>query len=308
MKGSFLLLTVIRYKLLRLSVRNFIKFIVMKMPLKFVLPFTIFMTITSCSSSKKIVTDKYPTKEIVTDTLVKVEEVFEHIAPTIDTLKIENKPVIENFDHSVFNDLLQTNISSEGETNYKGFIKNRTSFKSYLTALSENMPQDNWTKEDKLAYWMNVYNAFTIKLIIDNYPTKSIKDIKNAWDTRFFKLGKKWYNLSDIEHKILRKMNDPRIHFGINCASFSCPPLLNKAFTAANVNTELEFLAHQFINDKSRNTISEHSIQLSKIFQWYAKDFKSEGTLIDYLNKYSDITINPKAKKSYRTYDWSLNE
>ena len=155
---------------------------------------------------------------------------------------------------------------------------------------------------------MNAYNAFTVKLIIDNYPIKSIKDIKKPWDIRFFQIGKKWYNLNDIEHQILRKMGDPRIHFGINCASFSCPPLLNKAFTATNVDKELEQLAVAFVNDKERNKISANSIEISKIFQWFGKDFKTKGTLIDFLNQYAATKISPTAKQRFLDYNWNLNE
>jgi len=285
----------------------------MELHFKTTLLFVTLLLTVSCGSTKNTVIVRQPTNDVLKDTIIKTDEVIESI--TLETESIEtsenNLPksnIVELFNHDVFDQLLKNNISDKGETNYPAFIKNKTIFKSYLTALSENMPTEEWTKEDNLAYWMNAYNAFTIKLIIDNYPTKSIKDIRNAWDSRFFKLGEKWYNLSDIEHKILRKMNDPRIHFGINCASYSCPQLHNKAFTANNVNDELNYLTHQFINDPTRNTISKDSIQLSKIFQWYAKDFKTEGSLIDYLNKYSDITINNNAKKSFKKYDWSLNE
>jgi len=282
----------------------------MKLHFKTIALFITLLLIVSCGSAKKTISEQQPIKEVVKDIPPPPKP------PVVDDDNYETEVcdgyhgnnLVEQFNHDIFNELLINNVSVQGETNYSGFIQNKTTFKSYLTALSENMPTEKWTKEDKLAYWMNTYNAFTIKLIIDNYPTKSIKDIKNAWDSRFFKLGNKWYNLSDIEHKVLRKMNDPRIHFGINCASFSCPPLLNRAFTAATVNEQLDYLAHQFINDTTRNTISEDSIQLSKIFQWYTKDFKTEGSLIDYLNKYSDITINSSAKKSFKKYNWSLNE
>ena len=155
---------------------------------------------------------------------------------------------------------------------------------------------------------MNVYNAFTIKLIIDNYPLKSIKEIKKPWDLLFIKIGKKHYSLNDIEHNILRKMNDPRIHFGINCASYSCPPLQNKAFTEHTVNEDLNTLTFAFINDQNRNIVTKNKIQVSKIFQWFSKDFKKDGTLINYLNKYSNIRIDTSAKKSFKNYNWSLNE
>jgi hypothetical protein len=103
-------------------------------------------------------------------------------------------------------------------------------------------------------------------------------------------------------------MNDPRIHFGINCASYSCPPLQNKAFRELTVNEDLDTLTSQFINDKNRNIISEQSIILSKIFKWFSKDFKKDGNLINYLNKYSNIRIESSAKKSFKNYNWSLNE
>ncbi|MGB1268757.1 MAG: DUF547 domain-containing protein [Flavobacteriaceae bacterium] len=269
--------------------------------------------IISCSSTKHSVSEASRSPEIIIDTVTTFEKA-DTISPKVTTPIITKSEtdsinvINEQFDHSIFNNLLNKHVTDNGNTNYSGFIDDKKIFKRYLTALSENPPQESWTKEDTLAYWMNVYNAFTIKLITDNYPTESIKNIKDAWSSRFFKIGRKWYNLQDVEHKILRKMNDPRIHFGINCASFSCPPLLNRAFTAATVNTDLDFLAHRFINDKTRNTISENNIQLSKIFKWYASDFKTDGTLIDYLNKYSEVIINKNTKRSFKNYDWSLND
>ncbi len=222
----------------------------------------------------------------------------------------EKKPILspKTLSHQSWNALLAKHVSKDGTVNYKGFKQDKIALRAYLKALGTNMPTETWTYEDKLAYWLNVYNAFTVKLIIDNYPIKSIKDIKDPWDLRFFKLGVKWYTLNDVEHRVLRKMKDPRIHFGINCASISCPPLLNKAFTAKNVGQELEKLTIAFINDPKQNTITPNKIEISKIFSWFAKDFKRKGSLVSFLNKYSKITINTTAKKSFKPYNWSLNE
>ena len=171
------------------------------------------------------------------------------------------------------------------------------------------MPQENWKKEEKLAYWINTYNAYTIKLIIDNYPIKSIKDIKDPWDKQFFKIADDWYSLNQVEHKILRKFGDPRIHFAINCASFSCPPLLNKAYTGATLNETLEKQAHDFINDPVRNTITKDVVSVSKIFSWFKKDFKiNGGDVKDYINRYSKVKITDQSKKGYKDYNWTLNE
>ena len=103
-------------------------------------------------------------------------------------------------------------------------------------------------------------------------------------------------------------MNDPRIHFGINCASFSCPPLLNEAFTSNKVDSQLDELSRKFINDTRRNSISENNIRVSKIFTWFSKDFKKNGSLIDFLNQYSNTPISSKAKLRYQDYNWDLND
>ncbi|MEW7290139.1 DUF547 domain-containing protein [Aquimarina sp. 2304DJ70-9] len=283
----------------------------------------------ACGGSKNVVqhapkttTTEYTTPEENTET-PKIVAPIEEKAPEPKTEEEPPKPkaaaekeeeeekpktVSKALSHQPWNTLLAKHVSADGIVNYKGFKQDRAQFRTYLKALEQNAPGKTASKADKLAYWMNVYNAFTIKLIIDKYPIKSIKDIADPWDLRFFKIGTTWYTLNDIEHRILRKMNDPRIHFGINCASFSCPPLLNKAFTAQNVDQELEKLAIAFINDPKRNTITAEKIEISKIFSWFGKDFKKEGSLIDFLNKYSNIVINTDAKKSFKAYDWSLNE
>jgi uncharacterized protein DUF547 len=214
----------------------------------------------------------------------------------------------QNIDHSKWNGLLQKHVSSKGNVNYKGFYESEEKLDSYLEFLSDNTPQDSWAKSEKLAYWINAYNAFTIKLIIDNYPVKSIKDIKNPWDISFIKLGAKTYTLNDIEHKILRKMGDSRIHFAIVCASVSCPKLQNTAFKASKIDSQLTHAAKEFLTDPKRNTLTQKNIKISKIFKWFASDFKQDGSLIDFLNTYSGITISQNAKKSFKDYDWNLNE
>ena len=217
------------------------------------------------------------------------------------------KPV-EPFNHSSFSSLLQKQVSSQGNVNYNGFKSDRTALRNYIVSLGENMPNDTWTKADKLAYWINAYNALTIDLIIRNPSVKSIKDIKDPWDQRLWKLGSKWYNLNQIEHDILRKMNEPRIHFAIVCASVSCPKLQNEAFTSSNLESKLTQATKEFLSDSSKNKLTKKSIKLSKIFKWFVKDFKQDQTLIDFLNKYSDIEISQNASRSYMDYNWNLND
>jgi len=213
--------------------------------------------------------------------------------------------------HTLWNDLLQKHVSDAGQVNYKAFKTDKAKLLSYIQGLNLIYTDDSFTslsREETLAFWINAYNALTVDLILKNYPIKSIKDIDKPWDQRFWKLGDKWFNLSDIEHEILRKMDEPRIHFAIVCASVSCPKLQNTAFTASNLETQLINATKEFLSDPERNELSENSIKISKIFQWFSKDFKQDGDIIDFLNQYSNIDISAKAKKSYKDYNWNLNE
>lgn len=211
-------------------------------------------------------------------------------------------------DHSDWDKLLKKHVEPNGNVYYKGFKNDVEALNNYIDYLATKVPSINWSKQEKLAYFINVYNANTIKLIIDNYPIKSIKDIKNPWSINRIQIGGENFSLEDIEHKILRKMNEPRIHFAINCASASCPKLLNTAFTSENIETLLEKATKGFISDSNKNRISKEKVQLSKIFDWFKKDFTKNGSLIDYINQYSLLKIDPNAKISYLEYDWSLNE
>ncbi|WP_308990928.1 DUF547 domain-containing protein [Mariniflexile litorale] len=214
----------------------------------------------------------------------------------------------QNVDHSSWTILLEKHVSDKGQVNYKTFKTDNKELNTYINYLSKNILNDSHSKEEKLVYWINAYNALTIDLILRNSPIKSIKDIKNPWDQKLWKLGNTWYNLNDIEHEILRKMDEPRIHFAIVCASVSCPKLSNEAYTTENIEQQLTKATKNFLSDTNRNIISTDTLELSKIFQWFAKDFKQNGGLIDFLNRYSDIKISAKAKTRYKDYNWDLNE
>ena len=210
-------------------------------------------------------------------------------------------------DHSTFNSLLKTNVTTAGVVNYAGF-KGNDNFESYLKVLANAKPKNsNWSKNEKLAFWINAYNAFTIKLINNNWPVKSIRDINEPWKRKFIKIGGETYDLNSIEHEILRKMQEPRIHFAIVCASYSCPKLLNEAYTADKMQSQLAAQTKSFINDTKRNKITALKAELSEIFNWFKSDFTANGSLIDFINKYSTVQINKDAKISHLTYDWSLN-
>lgn len=232
---------------------------------------------------------------------------------TMKKVKSESQPI----SHEILDALLKAHVDEGGWVDYKNFDK--VQLQKYLDLLSANHPNDkHWSPKQQQAYWINAYNAFTIDIVLQHYPVASIKDIASGmnipfinttWDIKFIKIEGQEYDLNNIEHNILRKyFDDPRIHFGVNCASVSCPALPNYAFTADQLDEQLDALAKAFLADKSRNIISADAIQLSKIFSWFKGDFTKKGTLIEFLNQYSPTPINNNAKINYLDYDWQLNE
>lgn len=242
---------------------------------------------------------------------------FAVIISSAQTTTIDNKGFHQELSkreitlHQLWNELLQKHVSDDGNVNYQSFKTDHKKLLDYIYVLDLSYSHKSFeslSKEEKLAYWINAYNALTVDLIIRNYPVKSIKDIKNPWKQRLWEFGKNNYNLDEIEHEILRNMNEPRIHFAIVCASYSCPKLQNEAFTAEKLDTQLTKATKEFLADTNRNEISENSIKISKIFDWFSKDFTKNGSLIDFLNLYTEVNISPNAKKRYKDYNWALND
>lgn len=219
--------------------------------------------------------------------------------------------------HQLWNDVLKKYVTEEGKVNYKGLKNDRKQFDDYLKLLSSSHPNNTWQINEQLAYWINAYNAFTVELILKYYPVKSIRDIggivkipglQSAWDIKFIKIENQEYSLGYIEHEILRKYNEPRIHFAINCASYSCPKLRNEAFAAENMDEQLNKSAKVFVNDHAKNKITQSKGEISKIFDWYNSDFTASETLVSFINKYSDIKMYKDVKVSFVEYNWNLNE
>lgn len=283
------------------------------------------------SQNTSVTVDEIP--EVVEDSITQTIEVVDNKGNTIievdtieeaeelmtkkDSIKTNDdfhqnltKKVYSNV-HQIWDELLEANVTDLGNVNYKSFKSNHERLLGYihiLNLMKSHEKFESFSREEKLAYWINAYNALTVDLILRNYPVKSIKDIKDPWKQRLWKLGDKWYNLDEIEHQILRKMDEPRIHFAIVCASYSCPKLQNKAFTSDNLETQLTNATKEFLNDSKRNEITENSLELSKIFKWFSKDFIHNGSLIDFLNQYVSVTISDDAKISYKDYNWYLND
>ena len=211
-------------------------------------------------------------------------------------------------DYSLWTEILQKYVSDNGAVNYKYLKNNKSAFESYLKLLSASAPNEDCSVDIKKAYWINVYNAFTIQLIIKNYPIKSIKDLRRPWDLSFIEIDGEKITLNTIEHEILRPMGDPRIHFAIVCASQSCPKLLNHAYEPSTLEDQLKNVTTVFINDPLKNNINKSSVKISKIFKWFKTDFPKREAFITFLNRYSNIKILAQADVDYLNYNWGLNE
>jgi len=168
------------------------------------------------------------------------------------------------------------------------------------------------SKDQKLAYWINAYNVLTIDLITREKETQSIKNLgtlfKSAWKRFSWNVNGKKLTLDDIEHKIIRKLNDARIHFAINCAAKSCPDLRREAYRANKLNAQLQHQVNLTLNNNSKGFRkgNGNSVQVSKVMDWFKEDFK--GGINKWLQPYKKGIVNDNTKIGFIAYDWSLNK
>ncbi len=241
--------------------------------------------------------------------------------------------------HKAFDDLLKKHVTlisggNASQISYAGVLRDHATLTAYLDSVSA-VPEatyKSWNKNQQLAFLINAYNAYTVELILTKYPNlKSIRDLggtfSKPWGIKFFKLFGKDLTLDGIEHDMIRAegaFNDPRIHVGVVCASIGCPMLRNEVFTAEKLDAQLEDGMQRFLSDKSRNRYNaeKKTLEISKIFDWYKKDFtkgyKGYSSLEATLGKYADkLAIDAAAQAeiktgkvaiSYLDYDWNLND
>lgn len=226
-------------------------------------------------------------------------------------------------DHSAWSAVLKASIITDS-TGLNRFdyqaaaATHQQALGDYITRL-ENTSVTTLNKAEQKAFWINLYNALTVKLIIDNLPVDSITEIKPSffsfgpWDKELTTIQGKQLSLNDIEHKILRPIfTDARIHYAVNCASIGCPNLQDQAFTAANTEALLTLAAGQYINHPRGVLIADDTLVLSSIYEWYGEDFGADEThLIAHLIEYAKVDLKKQlrlftAVDDYQ-YDWSLN-
>jgi hypothetical protein len=244
-----------------------------------------------------------------------VKIVFRRLAAVLVLLAIpaESLPAV---DHSIYGELLDR-YNRDGWVDYAGFKREEHRLNDYLAILAEVDPAA-LPQSEQFAFYVNAYNAWTIKLILTGYPgLTSIKDLgslfKSPWKKKFVRLNSQTVTLDHIEHDILRpRFKDPRVHFAINCASKGCPPLLGQPFTGDRLDQQLDLAARRFINDTRFNRLEENTLYVSRIFKWFGEDFDHD--IIGFFRRYAEGGLKKRLDAvkagigiSYLDYDWSLN-
>ena len=239
--------------------------------------------------------------------------------------------------HGQWNQLLQDHVrmgpqGQQSRVDYAAIKKNEAALDEYLARLAKVSQSgfDGWSDDSQLAFLINAYNAWTVKLVLSRYPKlDSIKDIgflwSSPWKKSFIPLLGETRSLDDIEHKLIRgtaRYGEPRIHFAVNCASIGCPALLNRAYKAEILESQLDAVSRGFLSDRRRNGIKKGVLRVSPIFKWYVQDF-SKGwqgatSLRAYLAIYAKALglsdaekaqlISGKLAIEYSDYDWALND
>jgi hypothetical protein len=200
---------------------------------------------------------------------------------------------------------------------YAGFKREASRLDAYLAQLAAVEPE-SLSRNERFAFYVNAYNAWTIKLILSGYPgVKSIKELgslfKSPWKKKFVKLAGQTVSLDHIEHDILRPVfKDERVHFAVNCASKGCPPLYPEPFTGEKLNAQLDDAAGRFVRNPRFNRLEGNTLYVSRIFKWFRADFNDD--IIGFFNRYASseqkkriADVQSEIKVKYLDYDWSLN-
>ncbi len=219
-------------------------------------------------------------------------------------------------DNNIYGELLEKYVRN-GKVDYAGFKAEETKLDRYLKIL-ENVSTAELSRDEQFAFYVNTYNAWTIKLILSGYPgVSSIKDLgtifKSPWKKEIVRIDGKVISLDDVEHSILRpRYQDPRVHFAINCAAKSCPPLQSEPFEGVSLNRQLNEATRSFINDSNSYQLEEDKLHVSRIFKWFSEDFNDDilGFFLKYATGNLKLALAERSDRiqvKFLRYDWSLN-
>jgi len=235
------------------------------------------------------------------------------------------------FSHDRFDQVLQEYVHDDGLVRYAALAEDRALLDAYVDSLGHYSPESHPdrfpSREHELAYWINAYNAFVLRGVIDAYPIASVKDafvLSGFFNRQIFVAGGREMTLDHVENKIIRPTyQDPRIHFAVNCAALSCPQLENRAFTGSQLDARLEGALTRFAQDSNHVRLQDKRLYLSKILDWYGADFtawfppdrpnpETMPTIVNYLRPYlpADLAagLTEDIAIEYNDYDWALNE
>lgn len=255
-----------------------------------------------------------------------IEPLLAPKAVTWDVWTTHVSSATATIDHGVWDRLLKTYLvrSRDGVNRFAyGRVSpaDRRALDAYIARLAAT-PITHFNRNEQLAYWINLYNALTVRVILEHYPVASIRDIDltpgllsdGPWDRKLIKIGRHAVGLNDIEHRILRPIwLDPRIHYAVNCASIGCPNLQPDAFTATNTKTLLHQAAVEYINDPRGVRVLNNGLVISKIYLWFAEDFGStRDNIFAHLRRYARPDLAQRIRLDTEIagyeYDWALND
>ncbi len=252
-------------------------------------------------------------------------------AQTADSVAQSNKSA--GFDHSKFEELLKIYVDDNGLVDYTGFAKDSAVLDAYLETIANVDPRSILTDDERNAFYINAYNAYTIKAVLNDVigKTDSVKKVNGFWDKKKYRIAGEEKTLDSIE-KVSRDLKDPRMHFAVNCASLGCPKLQKFAFTGEKLKEQFQFITQDFLKDQARGfkiDPNKNKVWISRIFSWYAGDFSGDTSKVGFVkgfikSKFSasagstfilengpeDIVkfINDKKPDiGYLEYDWTLN-
>lgn len=210
-----------------------------------------------------------------------------------------------------YNTLLGKYVSSGGVkyAAWKANAADMQALQGVVDGIAKESPSAD--KKQQIAFYCNAYNAWILHEALEKYPTNSVKDaLFTFFTSKRITVAGQQTSFKALEDNVIRKLGDPRIHFALNCASRSCPPLSRQAFTAGNLDGQFESMAKGYINSDRgvRFNAATKTAELSKIFDWYKDDFKGEGGPVAFINKRRSSPLPADAKITYQDYDWGLNE
>jgi hypothetical protein len=222
-------------------------------------------------------------------------------------------PNVRAADHELFTAVLRDHARA-GLVDYAALASDER-LTEYLASVAATDPAAIDDERERLAFWINAYNAFTLQLILEEQPRESIREIERddqgPWDIPFIRIRGKLYTLNQIEHQIIRtEFSEPRIHMALVCAARSCPPLRTEAYRGRTLEEQLEDNTRRFLADSTQNRYDPESatVSLSEIFSWFAEDFVAVyGSVEQFIRRYYPIEPGQELQLKYLPYDWSLN-